>query len=348
MSILVTGGAGFIGSHTCLSLLKKGYDILVIDSFINSNKLSLERVKNLVSEKNSNQLNSIKGDIRDQNLLNDIFLNYKSKKKPITSVIHFAGLKSVKDSVINPLKYWDTNVKGALTLLSKMKEYECYNIVFSSSATIYGKSNQIRISENTQINPTNPYGQTKAAIEKILYDLFSSKKEPWKIANLRYFNPIGAHESGLIGESPLGIPNNIFPFLTKVANGNLEKLNIFGNDWPTKDGTGVRDYIHVMDLAEGHIAALEFLLSNNKSQIINLNLGTGLGTSVLELVRTFEKINNVKINYKFVPRREGDVANVVADNSLAKSILNWQPRRSLEEMCLDGWNWQCLNPKGYI
>ena len=348
MSILVTGGAGFIGSHTCLSLLEKGYNIVVIDSFINSNKLSLERVKDLVSEKNSIQLNILKGDIRDQNLLNDIFLNYKSKKKPITSVIHFAGLKSVKESVINPIKYWDINVNGALTLFSKMKEYECHNIVFSSSATIYGKSNQIRISEKTQINPTNPYGQTKAAIEKILYDLFSSKKEPWKIANLRYFNPIGAHESGLIGESPLGIPNNIFPFLTKVAQGNLEKLNIFGNDWPTKDGTGVRDYIHVMDLAEGHIAALEFLLSNNKSQIINLNLGTGLGTSVLELVRTFEKVNNVNINYKFVPRREGDVANVVADNRLAKSILNWQPRRSLEEMCLDGWNWQCLNPKGYI
>ena len=347
MSILVTGGAGFIGSHTCLSLLKKGYNIAVIDSFINSNILSLNRVKELLSDNNSIQFNIIKGDIRDKKLLDEIFLNYKIDKKPITSVIHFAGLKSVKESVINPLKYWDVNVNGAINLILKMKEYDCHNIVFSSSATIYGKSNQSRISEDNPIKPTNPYGQTKATIEQIFHDLFSSKKYPWRIANLRYFNPIGAHESGLIGESPLGTPNNIFPFLTKVAHGNLEKLNIFGDDWPTKDGTGIRDYIHVMDLAEGHIAALEYLLSN-KSQIINLNLGTGLGTSVLELVHTFEKINNVKINYEFVPRREGDVANVVADNKLAKSILNWQPKRSLEDMCLDGWNWQCLNPKGYI
>ena len=347
MSILVTGGAGFIGSHTCFCLLKKGYKIAVLDSFINSNILSLHRVIDLLSDKNPTLLNIIKGDIRDPNILDDIFLNYKSNNNPITSVIHFAGLKSVKESVINPLRYWDVNVNGAINLLSKMKEYDCHNIVFSSSATIYGKSNQIRISENNQINPTNPYGQTKAAIEQILLDLFSSNKDQWKIANMRYFNPIGAHESGLIGESPLGIPNNIFPFLTKVAYGNLEKLNIFGNNWPTKDGTGVRDYIHVMDLAEGHIAALEHLLSN-KSQIINLNLGTGLGTSVLELVRTFEKINKVHIKHAFVSRREGDVASVIADNELAKSVLNWQPKRSLEQMCFDGWNWQCLNPEGYI
>ena len=345
--ILVTGGAGFIGSHTCLLLLEKGYEIIVLDSFVNSDKKSIARVIELNRKKfqNAGFIKLICGDIRDEKVLDKIFAE-SELDKPIEAVIHFAGLKAVKESVMNPLIYWDVNVNGSIKLFSVMKKFNCRTIVFSSSATIYGISDDKPISETATINPTNPYGNTKASIELLLNNIFKSDSKSWRIANLRYFNPIGAHQSGLIGESPVGIPNNLFPYITQVASSKIARLNIFGNNWPTIDGTGVRDYIHVMDLAEGHIAALDFLLGS-KAQIINLNLGTGKGTSVLELIKCFEAVNNIKIPYNIVARREGDIGTVIADNSLALSSLNWSPKRSLEEMCLDGWKWQKLNPKGY-
>ncbi len=350
MKILVTGGAGFIGSHTCLSLLEKGHEIVVIDSFINSNKKSIKRVIEILkSNKSIKSINIkiLKLDIRDETNLNQLFAVSKESGKPFQAVIHFAGLKSVRDSVINPLNYWDINVNGTINLLTIMNRYECRTIVFSSSATIYESSSKKPLKEDARINPINPYGSTKAAIEQLLSNIFNSYPEGWRVANLRYFNPIGAHTSGLIGESPVGIPNNIFPFITQVAAGHIDTLTIFGNDWPTKDGSGVRDYIHVMDLADGHVSALEFLVKS-RNQIINLNLGTGVGTSVLELVCIFEKVNNIKIPLKFASRRKGDSCSVIADNSLACSCLDWSPHRSIEQMCIDGWKWQYTNPKGYI
>ncbi len=349
MRILVTGGAGFIGSHTCLVLLEKGYEIVVIDSYVNSNNKSLERVIDILKSADQTVKFNIKVinlDIRDQKKLDQLFCDSHNLRTPFNAVIHFAGLKSVKDSLIDPLLYWDVNVNGSINLLRVMNKYNCRTIVFSSSATVYGIFNNEPLKENTSINPINTYGQTKAAVEQFLTDIYSSNPEEWKIVNLRYFNPIGAHESGMIGESPLGIPNNIFPFITQVAVGKRDKLTIFGDNWPTLDGTCIRDYIHVMDLAEGHISALEFLLEN-KNQIINLNLGTGHGKSVLELVKTFEQVNNIKIPIEFSGRRRGDYASVVADNSLAISCLNWYPKRCLEDMCKDGWKWQSLNPQGY-
>ena len=345
--ILVTGGAGFIGSHTCLLLLEKGYEIIVLDSFVNSDKKSIERVIELNRKKSQNTgfIHLIYGDIRNEKVLDKIF-SESELDKPIKAVIHFAGLKAVKESVNNPLNYWDVNVNGSIKLFTVMNKYDCRTIVFSSSATIYGISDDKPILETAKINPITPYGNTKATIELLLNNIFKSDSQSWRIANLRYFNPIGAHQSGLIGEAPVGIPNNLFPYITQVAISKIDRLKIFGNNWPTIDGTGVRDYIHVMDLAEGHIAALEFLLGS-KAQIINLNLGTGKGTSVLELIKCFEAVNNIEIPYNMVPRREGDIGTVIADNSLALSCLNWRPKRSLEEMCLDGWEWQKLNPKGY-
>ena len=349
MRVLVTGGAGFIGSHTCLALLEKGYEITVIDSYINSNRKSLQRVLDV--SKNNIRVDNLdidieEGDIRDEKILDKLFLGYKKLCKPIEAVIHFAGLKSVQESVLNPLLYWDINVNGSINLLRVMDRYDCRTIVFSSSATIYGTSNDSLIKENTEIKPINPYGRTKVVIEQILNDTYNSQNNKWKIANLRYFNPIGAHPTGMIGEAPIGIPSNIFPYITQVAAGILEELTIFGNDWPTSDGTCIRDYIHVMDLAEGHIAALEYL-NNGENKIVNLNIGTGLGTSVLELVDIFERVNNLKISKKFSHRRIGDSCRVIADNCLALSCLKWSPRRDLETMCLDGWKWQSLNPEGY-
>ncbi len=348
MKILVTGGSGFIGSHTCLSLLKRGYEIIVFDSFVNSNKLSLIKVQEIANNNSfkNNFINIVNGDIRDEKKLDKVFSDSELEKKPIEAVIHFAGLKSVEESVLNPILYWDVNVNGSIKLFKIMDKFNCRNIVFSSSATIYGSAINNPINEKESIKPINPYGNTKFAIETILNNLYKSSKKQWRIANLRYFNPVSAHSSGLIGESPMGVPNNIFPYLNQVACGMRPKLNIYGNDWPTFDGTGVRDYIHVMDLAEGHIQTLEYLI-NNSPQIINLNLGNGLGVSVLELVNKFEEVNNLKIPYIFTKRREGDVAVVVADNSLALSLLNWSPKRSLDQMCKDGWNWQRKNPLGY-
>ena len=349
MRILVTGGAGFIGSHTCLSLLEKGYEVVVIDSFVNGHQKSLERVIDILrlnkTIKNIN-IKIVNADIRDENALDRLFFDYQKSDKPIQAVIHFAGLKSVNESVSQPMKYWDVNVKGSINLLRVMDRYKCRTIVFSSSATIYAKSTDCPLTENSEIKPINPYGKTKVAIEEILNDIYLSDPGEWKISSLRYFNPIGAHPSGIIGESPKGVPNNIFPYITQVAAGTLNKLTVFGNDWPTLDGTGIRDYIHIMDVAEGHIATLNYL-NESKKQIINLNLGTGLGTSVLELIETFERVNNLKIPIHFSERRIGDACSVIANNNLALSTLGWKPKRILEDMCRDGWKWQSLNPEGY-
>tara|TARA_Y100000589_G_scaffold331513_1_gene385397 strand:+ start:594 stop:1649 length:1056 start_codon:yes stop_codon:yes gene_type:complete len=347
-SILITGGAGFIGSHTCLSLIKKGYHLYVIDSFINSSHLSLSNVVKILEIDGYNArrfLNIFRGDIKNKSTIRDVFLKSISDKKPIQSIIHFAGLKSVAESVKKPCLYWETNLISSLNLIELMIDFNCLNIVFSSSATVYGLNNKSPIKENGILNPYNPYGKTKLAIENLLNDVFQSNKR-LKVANLRYFNPVGAHPSGFIGEDPKGIPNNIFPIIAKVAIGKSEKLNVFGNDWPTIDGTGIRDYIHVMDLAEGHINMLEFLI-NNQPQIVNLNLGTGIGTSVLQLINTYEKVNNIKIPFQFVQRRSGDVAELVADNSYAKHLINWSPKKDLKDMCKDSFNWQLKNPFGF-
>tara|TARA_B100000242_G_C43022366_1_gene475844 strand:- start:61 stop:1119 length:1059 start_codon:yes stop_codon:yes gene_type:complete len=344
--ILVTGGCGFIGSHASLNLLENGYELIIIDSLINSSFEAIKNIKYILKKTQPNNiknLNFIKGDIRDENLLNKIFSESQESQKKIDAVIHFAGLKSVRESVLKPLNYWDVNLYGTINLLKIMQRYDCKNFIFSSSATIFRPSEDLPFNEDSEIKPFNPYGKTKSTVEQILNDLFESKDKSWKMASLRYFNPIGAHPSGLLGEDPKDIPNNIFPLINKVASREIKTLKIFGNDWDTKDGTGVRDYIHVMDISEGHLNALEFLLKNEPKKLF-LNFGTGKGTSVLELIKTFEKVNNIKIPYIYEDRREGDIACAFADNSLAKNILNWEPKRNLEDMCKDGWNWY-LNSK---
>mgnify|MGYP001207498867 CR=1 FL=1 len=349
-TILVTGGTGFIGSHTSLALIEKGYKLLLLDSLENSSIKVIDRITNLSKiEKNkiSSYLNFLKGDIRDEDFLNDIFEIYKKNNNKIDAVIHFAGLKSVDESTKNPIKYWDINVSGTIKLIKVMEKFECFNLVFSSSATIYGvKNNNNLIKESDSISPINTYGRTKEAVELILRDLSKVLDSSWRIAVLRYFNPIGAHPSGLIGENPLNEPNNILPIINRVAAGKIKELKIFGNDWETTDGTGVRDYIHVMDLAEGHISALEYLLKNNNSYL-ELNLGTGKGTSVLELVNCFSMANKVKVPFKYSNRREGDSPYSVADNTLAKLKLNWEPKRDLYKMCKDSWKWFTKNPEGF-
>ena len=347
--ILVTGGAGYIGSHTCLVLLQNGFEVIVIDSFLNSKKESLKRVSDIIKQNHPNYAKNLsinEGDIRNENLLREIFLE-ENKTSPISAVIHFAGLKAVGESCENPLKYWDHNLNGAITLLKVMKENNCKNIIFSSSASIYCQEIGDFVDEDNIKDPSSPYGSTKYVIERLLKDLYLSDKKEWKIANLRYFNPIGAHSSGMIGEDPKGVPNNLFPLITKVALGQKTSLQIFGDNWPTRDGTCIRDYIHVMDLAEGHFAVLNYLL-NHSYQLLNLNLGTGKGTSVLELLKTFEETNKVKIPYEIIGRRDGDVAKLVANNQLALKILNWIPKRNTRDMCKDGWAWQLNNPEGYL
>ncbi len=345
MRILVTGGAGYIGSHTALKLLEKGHDIDVIDSFCNSFPESLKRVEHLNKNLKS-KFNLHQGDLRNYSFLQTVFKDSFEENKPIDAVIHFAGLKSVSESIKYPKKYWDFNVNGSKNLLKVMADFECKNIVFSSSATVYKYLgiNDL-LSENSTIKPINPYGETKFEVEKILGDKFKNQKN-WNISILRYFNPIGAHCSGLIGENPLGTPNNLFPIISKVALGEIAKLEIYGNNWLTKDGTAVRDYIHVMDLADAHYLALKKLMKF-ESKLMILNIGTGIGTSVLDLVKTFELVNKCKIPYIFSERRDGDVPYVVADNTLASKILNWTPQRNIKEMCKDGWNWQKKNPNGY-
>ena len=347
-NILVTGGAGFIGSHTCLLLLEKGYKVNIIDSFLNSSQKSINGVLEILKLRKLRQapkINIFKGDLRDKVFLEDVF-KVLNNNKVIDGVIHFAGLKAVEESIRNPLEYWECNVLGTINLLEIMDRYGCNNLVFSSSASIYSQKGNFLLKESSDIKPINPYGNTKFTIEMLLSDIYKSSLKNKRFASLRYFNPIGAHSSGLIGENPIGTPSNIFPIIVNTALGIQEKLKIYGNDWPTKDGTAVRDYIHVMDLAEAHIRVLEKLFNQEKIHI-NLNIGTGVGTSVLELVKTFEKINNVKVPYIFAKRRKGDSSYVVADNSSMISKLNITSMRSIEIMCKDGWRWKSRNPNGY-
>lgn len=336
MAILVTGGAGFIGSHTCVELLNAGYEIVVVDNYYNANPKSLERVKELTGK----DFKSYECDIRDSEGMDKIF-----KENKIDAVIHFAGLKAVGESCVKPLEYYENNVGGTVTLCEAMRDAGCKKIVFSSSATVYGMKNKSPLTEDMPIGgTTNPYGTTKCMIENILQDLYKADNE-WSIVLLRYFNPIGAHESGLIGENPNGIPNNLMPYITQVAIGKLPQLSVYGNDYDTPDGTGVRDYIHVVDLALGHIKAVEKVLSCKEINIYNL--GTGIGYSVLDIVKAFEKASGVKINYKIAPRRPGDLATCYSDPSKANKELGWKAERDLEKMCEDSWRWQKNNPNGF-
>ncbi len=337
--ILVTGGAGYIGSHTLISLHETGFSFIVYDNLSNSSQESIKRVEKLINK----NIPFVEGDIRDKNSLQKVFEQYN-----IDSVIHFAGLKAVGESVEKPLEYYDNNVTGTQKLLEVMSENKCKKIVFSSSATVYGDPHTSPIKESFPTGATtNPYGRTKYFIEEILKDLYISDPE-FKIAILRYFNPVGAHESGTIGEDPNGIPNNLMPFITQVAVGKREYLNIFGADYDTHDGTGVRDYIHVVDLANGHVKAIKFLdtqTSNTKPLIVNL--GTGKGYSVLDVVKAFKKASNKKIPYEIADRRAGDITEYFANPSYAKEILNWEAKKDINQMCQDSWNWQSKNPNGY-
>ena len=326
MSILVTGGTGYIGSHTVVELLNQNKEVIIIDNLCNSSKDVLEKIEKITGKK----CKFYEADIRDEKALEKIFNENK-----IESVIHFAGLKGVGESVEIPLEYYDNNVYGTIKLLEAMKKFGCKKIVFSSSATVYGDPETPKyVEEMGRGKASSPYGATKAVIEEMLENLYASDKE-WTISILRYFNPIGAHESGLIGENPNGIPNNLMPYIQKVAAGELKELSVFGNDYDTKDGTGVRDYIHVVDLAIGHVKALEKL---TKPGVYIHNLGTGCGYSVLDIVNTFERVNNVKVNYKIAPRRPGDLAMYYADPTKAKKELGWEAKRGIEEMCRDSWN----------
>ncbi len=338
-SILLTGGSGFIGSHTCLKLLEKGFNVFNIDSNVNSSSDNLENVWKYYKSKYSkakNNLFNFHGDIRNYNLLENIFIKARNIDREIIATIHFAGLKSIPDSIFKPVEYWDNNLSGTINLLKTMDKYGCKVIIFSSSATIYDPFDHSVIKESTKICPINPYGNTKVAIEKLLRDVYHSYPNKWKIINLRYFNPVGSYPKAQIGEKPKEGSTNLFPVLLKVAKGQQNQLSIYGNDWPTKDGTCIRDYIHVMDLVEGHIRSLDLLLSEN-SQFLNINLGTGIGSSVLEVVNTFQKINNVSIPYQFKKRRIGDIPFLVADINLALKLLCWSPIRSLDQICEDVW-----------
>ena len=341
--LLITGGAGFIGSHTCLALLQVGHRLVVLDDFSNSSPIALERVRELAGREAADRLSLLQGDIRDRSQLDQAFANDQSS---IDAVIHFAGLKAVGESVRQPLRYWDVNVNGSRYLLEAMEAHGCHTLVFSSSATIYGYPDTVPIPETAPIAPINPYGHTKAAVEQMLTDLQSSAPDTWRIACLRYFNPVGAHPSGRIGEDPHGIPNNLFPFVSQVAVGLRPTLQVFGGDWPTSDGTGVRDYIHVMDLAEGHRCALDCLLSE-EPQLLTLNLGSGQGQSVLDVVKAMEAASNRSIPYTITNRRPGDAAISVADPSQAINRLGWSTKRSLKDICRSGLAWQQANPNGY-
>ncbi|NLK74092.1 MAG: UDP-glucose 4-epimerase GalE [Clostridiales bacterium] len=335
MSILVTGGAGYIASHTDLELLNAGYDVVAIDNLSNSSKESIKRVEKLTGK----SISFYEADILDKKALQEIF-----SKEKIEAVIHFAGLKAVGESCAIPLKYYKNNMSGTVTLLEVMEEYGVKNIVFSSSATVYGDPETVPVKENFPLSATNPYGRTKLMIEDMLRDIHSADPS-WNIAILRYFNPIGAHESGEIGEDPNGIPNNLVPYVAKVASGHLEKINVFGNDYDTPDGTGIRDYIHVVDLAIGHIKAIEKLKSN--PGIVTYNLGTGVGYSVMDIIHNYEKVCNKKLPYVITERRPGDIPITYADPSKAYKELGWKAERGIEKMCEDTYRWQSKNPNGY-
>jgi UDP-glucose 4-epimerase len=333
--ILVTGGAGYIGSHACVELLQAGREVVVVDNFCNSRPEVLGRIERIAGR----PVSFHQCDLRDKAALRGIF-----REHAIDAVLHFAGLKAVEESVARPLDYYDNNVGGTLALCEAMAEAGVLRVVFSSSATVYGDPDAVPVRENHPLRPTNPYGRSKAMVESILQDLFRSDSA-WKVALLRYFNPVGAHESGLIGEDPDGVPNNLMPYIAQVAVGRREALNVYGSDYPTPDGTGVRDYIHVVDLARGHLAALEKLSAADG--VLTVNLGTGRGYSVLEVVEAFRQASGRDIPYRFVARRAGDVAACYADPELATRVLGWRAERGLEEMCRDAWRWQSMNPNGY-
>ena len=336
MSILVTGGAGYIGSHTCVELLSSGYEVVVVDNLCNSSEESLHRVEEITGKK----VTFYEADLLDRKSLEMIF-----EKENIDSVIHFAGLKAVGESVAKPLEYYYNNVTGTLILCDVMRNHGVKNIVFSSSATVYGNPKTVPIKEDFPLSVTNPYGRTKLMLEDILRDLYVADPE-WNVILLRYFNPIGAHKSGRIGENPKGIPNNLVPYITQVAVGKLSCLGVFGDDYDTPDGTGVRDYIHVVDLAIGHVRAIEKLKQQNGGVLV-YNLGTGIGYSVLDIVKAFEKACGKPIPYEIKERRPGDIPTCYADPSLAKKELSWEAKRGLDEMCEDSWRWQKNNPNGY-
>ena len=335
MAILVTGGAGYIGSHTCIEMLNEGYEVVVIDNLDNSSDESLKRVEKITGK----PVKFYKEDVRDKEALRKIFSENK-----IEAAIHFAGLKAVGESVREPIMYYNNNLKNTIALLEVMNEFGVKKIVFSSSATVYGVATEMPLVETMPLGAINPYGRTKLFIEEILRDLYVSDNE-WCMAILRYFNPIGAHKSGLIGEDPKGIPNNLMPYISQVAVGKLEKLHVFGNDYNTIDGTGVRDYIHVVDLARGHVKAIEWALKNNGCEAFNL--GTGNGVSVLQLRDAFVKSSGIDVPYVIDPRRPGDPDEVYANATKAKEFLGWEAEFGIEEMCTDTWRWQSSNPKGY-
>ena len=335
MSILITGGAGYIGSHTCVELLNAGYEIVVLDNLSNSKADSLDRIREITSK----NFKFYQTDLLNKAELRSIF-----DENNIEAVIHFAGLKAVGESVSIPLHYYHNNITGTLILCEVMEQFGVHNMVFSSSATVYGMQEQVPLSEELPLQATNPYGRTKLMIEEILRDVYVSNKN-WSVALLRYFNPVGAHSSGRIGEDPNGIPNNLVPYITQVAVGKLPELRVFGNDYATHDGTGVRDYIHVVDLAAGHVKALEKVMES--SGVSAYNLGTGTGYSVLDMIHTFEKVTGRPIPYQIIDRRPGDIGISYADPSKAEKELNWVAYKGLEEMCSDSWRWQSKNPKGY-
>ena len=336
MKILVTGGAGYIGTHTCIELIESGYEVLVVDNLCNSSLEALKRVESITQC----DIPFYQADIRDKAALIQIF-----EQHTIDGVIHFAGLKAVGESVEKPIEYYNTNVGGTFILAEVMRNYNCKTFVFSSSATVYGDPHTVPIKENFPLSATNPYGRSKLMIEEFLQDIFISDGT-WHISLLRYFNPVGAHRSGLIGEDPNGTPNNLIPYISQVAVGKLEKLSVFGSDYNTPDGTGVRDYIHVVDLAKGHVKALQALES--KSQVLTVNLGTGHGYSVLEMIKAFERVSGQDIPYQVVDRRPGDIATCYADPAYAKRVIGWGAKYGLEEMCEDAWHWQSKNPNGFI
>lgn len=336
MSILIAGGAGYIGSHTAIDLLEAGYEVVIVDDYSNSSPVVIDRIESLSGKK-------VK--VYEQNLLDTEALNKVFDQEKIEAVIHFAAFKAVGESVQKPIEYYKNNLGTLMSVLEAMKAHDVKKIIYSSSATVYGAENPVPYVETMPIGEaTNPYGVTKIMSEKILKDVYTADKE-WSVILLRYFNPIGAHQSGEIGEDPSGIPNNIMPYVTQVAIGKLDHLNVFGHDYDTVDGTGVRDYIHVLDLASGHVAAVDYAL--NHSGVEAINLGTGKGYSVLELVKSFERVNGVKVPYEFTERREGDLAIAYADPSYAKKLLGWEAKYDLDDMVRDSWNWQSKNPDGY-
>ncbi len=335
MSILVTGGAGYIGSHTCVELLSAGESVIVVDNFSNSKPEAIKRIEEITGKR----VKLYTADILDREALSQVF-----EENEIEAVIHFAGLKAVGESVKIPLKYYHNNITGTLILCDVMQAHGCKRIVFSSSATVYGDPHTTPIQEAFPLSATNPYGRTKLMVEEILRDFFVADST-WSIALLRYFNPIGAHESGRIGEDPSGIPNNLMPYITQVAVGKLEKLSVFGSDYNTHDGTGVRDYIHVVDLAKGHLAALKYVKSHKSIEAVNL--GTGTGYSVLDIVKAFESATGMAVKYEITERRPGDIATCYADPTKALELYGWKTEKGIEEMCKDSWNWQSKNPEGY-